>query len=227
MTNATAPPKLNQNKPFKVVMVEDQALCREAISAMLRAAPDISVTLATEEIDALTNTIDAESPDLLLIDIGLADTNGLELLAKLRKRDINVPAVILTMSENDADLARALRGGVRGYLVKDMAPNEVIQSLRSANEGHFVLAPKMASKMANLWKDQALGPEPATEEKQLTDREKEVLRLVAQGKTNKIIARELDISHNTVKLHVKHIMSKLSINSRVELALYAFENKSI
>jgi two-component system nitrate/nitrite response regulator NarL len=85
----------------------------------------------------------------------------------------------------------------------------------------------MASRMADLWQTQSLNNHQVGAEKQLTDRETEVLRLVAQGKTNKIIARELDISHNTVKLHVKHIMSKLSINSRVELALYAFENKSI
>jgi two-component system nitrate/nitrite response regulator NarL len=210
-----------------IVMVEDQALCREAISAMLSAAPEITVTLGSTAVDELKQTINDEKPSLLLIDIGLGAVNGLDLLAQLQRQNIDTPVVVLTMSESDGDLAKALRSGVRGYLVKDMPPKEVIQGLRSAADGNFVIAPKMASRMADLWQTQSLNNHQVGAEKQLTDREKEVLRLVAQGKTNKIIARELDISHNTVKLHVKHIMSKLSINSRVELALYAYENKSI
>ena len=215
------------SKALHIVMVEDQALCREAISAMLSAAPEISVTLGSTAVDELKQTINDEKPNLLLIDIGLGEVNGLDLLAHLQRQNIDTPAVVLTMSESDGDLAKALRSGVRGYLVKDMPPKEVIQGLRSAADGNFVIAPKMATRMADLWQTQSLNNHQVGVEKQLTDREKEVLRLVAQGKTNKIIARELDISHNTVKLHVKHIMSKLSINSRVELALYAFENKPI
>jgi two-component system nitrate/nitrite response regulator NarL len=133
--------------------------------------------------------------------------------------------VILTMSDSETDLAAALRAGVRGYLLKDMEPEDVIAAIGRAARGELVVAPAMALKLAQLLqpgaKERARGDVLAT----LTEREREILDHLARGESNKTIARALDISHDTVKLHVRHILSKLNLNSRVEAAVFAVESR--
>ena len=133
------------------------------------------------------------------------------------------PTIILTMSDSETDLANALRAEVRGYLLKDMDPDAVINSIRRAALGELVIAPAMSSKLAHLLQPPA---QPALRDGQikLTDREREILHHLACGKSNKAIARDLDISHDTVKLHVRHILSKLAVTSRVEAAVFAIEH---
>ncbi|MCX7282352.1 MAG: LuxR C-terminal-related transcriptional regulator [Alphaproteobacteria bacterium] len=128
------------------------------------------------------------------------------------------------MSDSEIDLANALRAEVRGYLLKDMDPEAVINSIRRAALGELVIAPAMSSKLAQLL--QPPPPAPAARDGQikLTEREREILHHLACGKSNKAIARELDISHDTVKLHVRHILSKLNVTSRVEAAVFAIEH---
>ena len=179
-----------------------------------------------------------QQADLLVLDLRLAQTDGLSLLRQLRAEGCDIPVVILTMSAAEDDLAAALRAGVKGYLLKDMEPEAVIESIGRAARGELVVAPAMAAKLAQMWQsgqNRQKGPQAPNGQKgtskrdlvaTLTEREREVLEQVAQGKSNKAIAQVLDISHNTVKLHVRHIMAKLGLNSRVEAAVFAFEHRS-
>jgi two-component system nitrate/nitrite response regulator NarL len=130
------------------------------------------------------------------------------------------------MSDSEDDMSAALRAGVKGYLLKDMDPEEVIDAIGRAARGEMVVASAMMLKFAQILqtgpKGSAMGDLVAT----LTERERQVLDHVASGQSNKVIARELDISHNTVKLHVRHIMDKLNLRSRVEAAVFSFEYRS-
>jgi two-component system nitrate/nitrite response regulator NarL len=156
----------------------------------------------------------------MVLDLRLAKTDGLSVLRMVRNEGYETPVVILTMSDSEDDMAAALRAGVRGYLLKDMEPDEVIDAIGRAARGEMVVASAMTLKLAMILqsgpKVSVMGDLVAT----LTEREREVLNHVARGCSNKVIAKALDISHNTVKLH---IMDKLNLHSRVEAAVFAFE----
>ena len=129
------------------------------------------------------------------------------------------------MSDSQEDLARAFRAGVRGYLLKDMDPDEVVDAIRRTARGEVVVAPMMAVKLVDMLMP---GEQKKTREsymKQLTEREREILQQLSSGKSNKAIAQALSISHDTVKLHVRHILSKLGLTSRVEAAVFAVEHR--
>src|SRR5262249_19216122 len=153
------------------------------------------------------------------------DTDGLTLLRRIRAEGLDTPAVILTMSDAEADLAAALRTGVRGYLLKDMEPEEVIGAIARAARGELVVAPAMTLKLAQMLQS---GPKGGGRDEliaSLTERERQILDHLARGESNKAIARALDISHDTVKLHVRHILAKLNLSSRVEAAVFAVESR--
>jgi two-component system nitrate/nitrite response regulator NarL len=149
------------------------------------------------------------------------------LLRKLRAEGVETPVVILTMSDAQDDLAAALRAGVRGYLLKDMEPEDVLSSLARAARGELVVAPAMTLKLAQMLQQ---GPGQGDAKRDLidslTERERQILQHLSRGESNKTIARALDISHDTVKLHVRHILAKLNLSSRVEAAVFAVEHRA-
>ena len=149
-------------------------------------------------------------------------SRGLGDVYKRQAEGFETPVLILTMCDSQEDLANAMRAGVRGYLLKDMDPDDIVESIRRALRGELVVAPAMAAKLSLLF-GAGNGREPAG--RPLTQRELEILGCIAQGMSNKTIARALDISHDTVKLHVRHILAKLNVSSRVEAAVYAVERK--
>jgi two-component system nitrate/nitrite response regulator NarL len=127
--------------------------------------------------------------------------------------------VILTMSDSETDLANAIRAGVRGYLLKDMAPEDVVDAIRRVAAGELVVAPTMTIKMIQMLRGDQPGDEPKNSLKLLTDREREILQLLSRGESNKAIAQTLSISYDTVKQHVRHILTKLNLSSRVKAAV--------
>jgi two-component system, NarL family, nitrate/nitrite response regulator NarL len=153
-------------------------------------------------------------------------TDRLSLLRRIRYEGCDTPVVILTMSDAEDDMAAALRAGVRGYLLKDMEPEDVIDAIARAARGELVMAPAMTLKLAQMLQSGQKSSAKRDLFVSLTEREREILEHLALGESNKAIARALDISHDTVKLHVRHILAKLNLTSRVEAAVFAVEYRN-
>ncbi len=214
--------------PIRVALVDDHGLCRRGLTELLTNRYGIQVVGATDSPVELDTLLVEQKPDLLVMDLRMDPINGLQLLEKIRKDGHQTPVIILTMSDTESDLASALRAGVRGYLLKDMTPDDVVDGIRRVAAGEMVVAPSMTAKMIGILQKGGTKEDYQNSLKQLTDREQEILELLADGSTNKAIARTLGISNDTVKQHVRHILNKLNLSSRVEAAvLYAVEQKSM
>ena len=203
---------------IKVVLVDDQNLCRCGLSELLGNCFGFTVLGATGTIEGLRELI-GEKPDLLIMDLRMKPMDGLTMLGQIRKEGCTIPAVVLTMSDSDIDLANAIRAGVRGYLLKDMAPEDVVDAIRRVAAGELVVAPAMTIKMIEILRGDQPGDEPKNSLKLLTEREREILQLLSRGESNKAIAQALSISYDTVKQHVRHILTKLNLSSRVKAAV--------
>ena len=210
----------------RLILVDDHGLCRQGLADLLAREPGIRViAMAGNAAEALP-LVQAEKPDLLVLVLRMGPVDGLALLKSLRDLKMDTPAVILTMSEAPDDLAAALRLGVRGYLLKDMEPTDIVESIRRAVKGELVVAPAIAGKLATILQRGDELDDARAAIKQLTGRERQILSYVAAGLSNKAIAKTLGISHDTVKLHVRHILAKLGLVSRVEAAVFAVEHRS-
>jgi two-component system nitrate/nitrite response regulator NarL len=211
---------------LRVVLVDDHALCRNGLTDLLHHRGNIHVAAALGDPDQVGPALREHQPDLLVLDLRMPATDGLTLLRRLRAEGITTPTLILTMSDSEADLAAALRAGVRGYLLKDMEPEEVIAAIERAARGELTVAPAMTVKLAQMLQSGGKGTDRKGLLDSLTERERQILDHLARGESNKAIARTLDISHDTVKLHVRHILSKLNLSSRVEAAVFAVEARA-
>jgi two-component system nitrate/nitrite response regulator NarL len=210
----------------RIVLVDDHSLCRTGLTDLLRQRGGMDVVAALSDPDQVVTVLREQKPDLLVLDLRMPQVDGLTLLQRLRAEGIDTPAVILTMSDSESDLAAALRAGVRGYLLKDMEPDDVIAAIGNAARGELAVAPAMTLKLAQLLQSGSRGRNRNDLLAALTEREREILEHLARGESNKTIARALDISHDTVKLHVRHILAKLNLSSRVEAAVFAVEARA-
>jgi len=207
----------------RVALVDDHALCRNGLTELLERRGGMQVVAATGDAHQVPALLREHKPDLLVLDLRMPETDGLTLTRRLRLEGIDTPIVILTMSDAEDDMAAALRAGVRGYLLKDMEPDEVIGAIGRAARGEIVVAPAMTLKLAQMLQAGAKGDTRSSQFASLTERERQILDHLSRGESNKANARALDISHDTVKLHVRHILSKLNLSSRVEAAVFAVE----
>jgi two-component system nitrate/nitrite response regulator NarL len=214
------------NARTRVLLVDDHALCRSGLTELLEHRGDMTVVGATGAPEQVVPLLRDLAPDLVVLDLRLGATDGLSVLRQMRAQGCETPVIILTMSDSEDDLSAALRAGVRGYLLKDMEPEEVIDSIARAARGELVVAPAMTLKLAQILQSGPKGSVKGDLVASLTERERQVLDHIARGQSNKVIAQALDISHNTVKLHVRHIMDKLKLRSRVEAAVFTFEYRS-
>lgn len=165
------------------------------------------------------------TPDVVLLDMRMPEMSGLEVLSGLRAVGFRMSIVMLTTSNEEQDLVECLRSGANGYLLKDMEPTELVNALRDIVSGKTVVAPELAGVLARVVQGDVEDAPPGTPSPfaELTPREMEILCLLAEGQSNKVIARNLGISDGTVKLHVKAILRKLNVHSRVEAAVRAVE----
>lgn len=212
-------------KNLRVVLVDDHALCRTGLTDLLHHRGQITVVAALGDPDLVAGVLREQQPDLLVLDLRMPTIDGLALLRRLRAEGCDTPALILTMSDAESDLTAALRAGVRGYLLKDMGPEDVIAAIERAARGELTVAPAMTAKLAQMLQSGTKEGERKDPLAALTERERQILDHLARGESNKAIARTLDISHDTVKLHVRHILSKLNLSSRVEAAVLAVETR--
>ena len=205
----------------RIVLVDDHSLCRTGLSDLLRQRGGMDVVAALSDPDQVLAVLREQRPDLVVLDLRMPGTDGLTLLQRIRAEGLDTPAVILTMSDSENDLAAALRAGVRGYLLKDMEPEQLLGRVRDALEGRTVISDTLTAALASALRDEARGER--RDVRDLTDRELAVLKCLAGGQSNKVIARNLSITEGTVKVHVKHLLKKLGFRSRVEAAVWASE----
>ncbi len=164
------------------------------------------------------------SPDVILLDMRMPIIDGISVLIQLRKYELSMPIVILTTSSNEQDLLDALKNGASGYLLKDMEPDALVTALRDINGGKTVVATHLTSVLVRFIQGDTSTTEIQGPFSELTPRENEILKLIADGQGNKLIARNLGISDGTVKLHVKAVLRKLELHSRVEAAVMYIEH---
>jgi len=210
--------------PLRVLLIDDHSLFRAGLEELL-SRREIEVVASVCEGKtgiALTNKF---LPDIVILDIRMPEPDGLAVLRQIKKQNPNCAVVMVTTSRDDKDVAEAMRVGAQGYLLKDMEPDDLIQSLYAIQKGEIVVAPELAGTLARVVQGKQPNEEAAsTMLSVLTPRETEIIGHLADGGSNKHIARILNISDGTVKLHVKSILRKLNIHSRVEAAVIAVEH---
>lgn len=207
---------------MKVVLIDDHALFRSGLAHLLMRH-GIDVATSTSDSGQARAVIEAVRPDVVLLDIRTPKMNGIETIGTLRKAGINAPVVILTTSSDEADLVASLQGGAQGYLLKDMEPDDLIAALADVMAGKMVVAPGFSATLARFIQRGPPPPVVPSVFSELTPREQEILRHLADGQSNKAIGRDLGISEGTVKLHVKSILRKLQLHSRVQAAVRVVE----
>jgi two-component system nitrate/nitrite response regulator NarL len=209
--------------PIRVVLVDDHTLFRKGLAELLEHSGAVKVVGITGNPDEARRLLREQKPDVVMMDLNMPARDGIALLGDFRAEGIDAPALFLTVSNAERDLAAALRAGARGYLLKDMEPDDVVDAVCRAARGETVVAPAMTAQLVNLVDNKRNTPESLLN--QLTGREREILQHLARGESNKAIARALGISQETVKLHVRHVLAKLNLSSRVEAAVFAVERK--
>ena len=164
------------------------------------------------------------NPNLILLDLNMEGINGIETLIELRKHGVESHVVVLTVSNAEEDLVAALRNGADGYLLKDLEPEELQSKLQSVMNGQIVLDQNLSEKLASSIRNERNATPEKVQSASLTHRETEILELIANGFSNKLIARKLEISDGTVKAHVKNLLRKLNVHSRLEAAVWALNH---
>jgi two-component system NarL family response regulator len=206
-------------EPVRVVIVDDNELFLGGLRSILSLEDDIEVVGEAGDGAAAAVLVAATAPDVVLMDVRMPKRSGIEACQAIKDAAPATRIIMLTASDEEADLYDALKHGASGYLLKDSSIDEVANAVRLAGEDHAMIAPSMASKLLDEFKQVSRRDRPAAP--LLTERELEVLRLVAKGLGNREIGRELFISQNTVKNHVRNMLEKLHLHSRLEAVMYA------
>lgn len=209
---------------MRVLIIDDHALFRVGLQELLERR-GIEVCGAVGDGEEGLQLAGEITPDIVLLDLRMPNTDGLTVLRAIRAAGLSMPVVMLTTSSDERDLVESLRSGAQGYLIKDMEPDEVVNALGEIITGHTVVAPGLTSVLADAVRsDHGEGNVSSSPFAELTPRETEILCHLAEGQSNKVIARNLGISDGTVKLHVKAILRKLGVHSRVEAAVMAVQH---
>jgi len=220
-------PGVPGEETIRVLLVDDHALFRRGLQATLELEPGIVVVGECGDGAEALERASELVPDVVLMDVRMPRHDGIEACSAIKQAVPSAKIVMLTMSDDEADLYEAIKAGATGYLLKDLAAEEVASSIRAVQAGQSLISPTLASKLLTEFAaivKRTDGPQ-AVPGPRLTAREMEVLRLVARGMNNRDIARDLFISENTVKNHVRNILEKLQLHSRMEAVMYAVRAK--
>ncbi len=240
-TQPDSAPMACSGTTIKVLVVDDHPLFRRGIVQLVSEQAAYQVVADLDSGQHLHATLEQHQPELVLLDLNLPDISGLELLQQTKQFNPNITVVMITASEQDSDLFQALSLGANGYLMKDTAPDEMLERIHQALDGQVALNEHSVTLLAQslqcsqpadvsttlspLSSDAESGHHSATSIRiDLTTRERQTLTLISQGLNNKLIARELGISDGTVKVYVKSLLRKLNLHSRLELAAWVHKN---
>lgn len=207
---------------LRVLLIDDHTLFRSGLQELLERR-HIEVVAAVGDGKEGCRLAAELKPNVVLLDLRMPEIDGLAVLKKLNEFALGIPVVMLTTSSDERDLVASLRSGAQGYLVKDMEPDQLIESLHEIVAGKTVVAPHMTGVLAKVVQGEEPGIDSDARFSELTAREMEILCHLAEGLSNKVIARELGITDGTVKLHVRSILRKMHVQSRVEAAVRAVE----
>jgi two-component system nitrate/nitrite response regulator NarL len=210
----------------RILVVDDHTLFRRGVMALLGRDPLLQVVGDAADAGSALRRAQELQPDLILLDNHLPGVAGVDALPSLHEAAPRARILMLTVSEDEQDLAAALRGGASGYLLKTIEGDALIAAIARAMRGESVVAGEMTGKLVAAYRDAMAPAAPAAESKvaQLSPREREILRAIARGASNKEIGRELGIAETTVKIHVQHVLRKLDVSSRVQAAVIASEH---
>ena len=221
------PGKMVSDDAIRVLIVDDHALFRRGLQMVLEGEADIDVVGEASDGHEAIERAEATTPDVVLMDVRMPKRSGIEATRTIKDTLPSTKILMLTISDEEADLYEAIKAGASGYLLKEISIEEVASAVRQVQAGQSLISPSMASKLLNEFaamvkrrdeRTQVPGP-------RLTERELEVLKLVAKGMNNRDIGSELFISENTVKNHVRNILEKLHLHSRMEAVVYAVREK--
>jgi DNA-binding NarL/FixJ family response regulator len=221
--------KVEQTERLRVLVCDDHALFRRGLQMVLEQEDDLElVGEASDGVEVVTKAQEL-MPDVILMDVRMPKRSGIEAATEIKETLPHVKILMLTISDEEADLYEAIKAGASGYLLKEIPIEEVADAIRSVWAGQSRISPSMASKLLSEFAAMSKASEdkPQMPAPRLTEREMEVLRLVAQGLNNRDIAKKLFISENTVKNHIRNILEKLHLHSRMEAVVYAVREKMI
>jgi len=214
--------------PLRLLVVDDHSLFRRGLIALLSQHENLSVVGEAGDAGEAQRLVAALQPDVLLLDNHLPGVRGVDALPALREAAPQTRVLMLTVSEDEADLAQALHAGAQGYLLKTIDGDALLAAIEACARGESVISPELTGKLVTALQS-ALRPAPAETQSPadlldaLSPRERDTLREIARGASNKEIARTLEIAETTVKIHVQHILRKLNLSSRVQAAVFASE----
>jgi two-component system nitrate/nitrite response regulator NarL len=205
--------------PQTLLIVDDHPLFRKGVIQLIQAAPEFRFVGEAASGGEGIELARRLQPDMILLDLNMKDMNGVEVLKAIKDEGLDARVIMLTVSDQAEDLMAALQAGADGYLLKDMEPEDLMQQLAEAARGKITISERLTQLLVASLRDK--GRPTSIAEAGLTEQESRILDLLVDGKSNKLIARDLGIAEGTVKVHVKHLLKKLNLRSRVEAAVWA------
>ena len=228
-------------RSIQLLLIDDHTLFRRGLKALLEQDERFTVSAEAGDVGEALRCLQRERPDVILLDNHLPGVRGVDAIPALKEAAPTARVLMLTVSENENDLAAALQAGADGYLLKTVESDQLADTIVKVVEGESVISPEMLTKLVSVFRSRpatapvgapASAPAPLEPPREaapsadlLSPREREILLLIARGDSNKLIARELDIAETTVKIHVQHILRKLGLSSRVQAAVYATNHR--
>ena len=214
---------MNETTANSIIVIDDHPLFRKGVADLIALEKSLNLIGQAPSGEAGLELALKLEPDLILLDLNMKGMDGIETLKAIKAANLKSRVIMLTVSNNEENVVSALRAGVDGYLLKDMEPEDILERLKSAADGHLVISDQLTELLAHALRADASPKDP--EQANLTKREREILELIANGLSNKLIARQLDITEGTVKVHVKHLLKKLNLRSRLEAAVWMVGGK--
>jgi DNA-binding NarL/FixJ family response regulator len=212
---------------IKVLLADDHSLLRQGVRQILELERDIEIVGEASDGEEALELIKETNPDVILLDVNMPKLNGVEVARKIKEQRINVGIIVLTIHQDREYLFELVKIGISGYLLKDIDSNSLIKAIRVVHQGESYLHPEMTTYLLKEFNRLNQSYKNNIEQNPLTAREQEVLQMIAQGKSNREIAKGLFISEKTVKNHLSNVFRKLEVNDRTQAVLYGLKNDLI
>lgn len=212
---------------IRVIIADDQNILAEGLKMILGKEKDIDICGIAQNGQETYNMCDAYKPEVILMDIKMPVMDGVESTKKIKEKYPNIKIIVLTTFKDDEYIYEALKNGASGYLLKDASPEEIAEAIRTVNDGGALIQSEVAARVIDKFSQMANNEEKNEHNPKLgllTDREREICKLLAEGKNNKEISEELYLSEGTIKNHITKVLNKLELRDRTQLAIFSIKN---